>query len=211
MTYHSVPWPPKRQHGDCWWPGNYLTPRHLQPSWWRMPLGVQGTDPNIMISEANQIDAMVLHNITLDSYSLKRAWITLSIFPRNFTSETHCHIYWYLGPHFSPSMDTHMPNKLWDEITYPFLNFNGYTVEVWEWRSYFITLRWRQNGRDSVSNHQPGHCLFSLLFGRRSKKTLKLRVTGLCVGNHRDRWIPRTKGQLRGKCFHLMTSSWHIS
>ena len=24
---------------------------------------------------------------------------------------------------------------------------------------------------------------------------------------HRDRWIPRTKGQLRGNCFHLMTSS----
>ena len=27
-------------------------------------------------------------------------------------------------------------------------------------------------------------------------------------GIDRDRWIPRTKGQLRGKCFHLMTSSW---
>ena len=27
-------------------------------------------------------------------------------------------------------------------------------------------------------------------------------------GIHRDRWIPRTKGQSRGKCFHLMTSSW---
>ena len=26
-------------------------------------------------------------------------------------------------------------------------------------------------------------------------------------GIHRDRLIPRTKGQLRGKCFHLMTSS----
>ena len=26
-------------------------------------------------------------------------------------------------------------------------------------------------------------------------------------GIHRDRWILRTKGQLRGKCFHLMTSS----
>ena len=24
---------------------------------------------------------------------------------------------------------------------------------------------------------------------------------------HRDGWIPRTKGQLREKCFHLMTSS----
>ena len=29
-------------------------------------------------------------------------------------------------------------------------------------------------------------------------------------GIHRDRWIPRTKGQLRGKCFHLMTSSWML-
>ena len=26
-------------------------------------------------------------------------------------------------------------------------------------------------------------------------------------GIHRERWIPRTKGQLGGKCFHLMTSS----
>ena len=26
-------------------------------------------------------------------------------------------------------------------------------------------------------------------------------------GIHRDRWIPRTKAQLRGKCLHLMTSS----
>ena len=30
-------------------------------------------------------------------------------------------------------------------------------------------------------------------------------------GIHRDRWIPRTKGQLRGKCFHLMTSSCFIA
>ena len=29
-------------------------------------------------------------------------------------------------------------------------------------------------------------------------------------GIHRDRWIPRTKGQLCGKCFHLMTSSCKI-
>ena len=30
-------------------------------------------------------------------------------------------------------------------------------------------------------------------------------------GIHRDRWIPRTNGQYRGKCFHLMTSSWHCT
>ena len=46
-----------------------------------------------------------------------------------------------------------------------------------------ISLRWRHNGRDCVSNHQPHHCLLSRLFRRRSKKTSKLRVTGLCAGN----------------------------
>ena len=45
------------------------------------------------------------------------------------------------------------------------------------------SLRWRHNGRDGVSNHQPSDCLLSRLFRRRSKKTSKPRVTGLCVGN----------------------------
>ena len=45
------------------------------------------------------------------------------------------------------------------------------------------TLQWRHNGHDSVSNHQPHDCLLNRLFRRRSKKTLKLRVTGLCAGN----------------------------
>ena len=44
-------------------------------------------------------------------------------------------------------------------------------------------LRWRHNGHDSVSNHQPRGCLLSRLFRRKSKKTSKLRVAGLCVGN----------------------------
>ena len=35
-------------------------------------------------------------------------------------------------------ISNHMPNKVWDEITYPFLNFNGCTVEVYEWISNFI-------------------------------------------------------------------------
>ena len=44
-------------------------------------------------------------------------------------------------------------------------------------------LQWRHNGRDSVSNHQPHDCSLNRLFRRRSKKTSKLRVTGLCAGN----------------------------
>ena len=49
----------------------------------------------------------------------------------------------------------------------------------------FVSLPWRRNGRDSVSNHQPHDCLLNRLFRRRSKKTSKLRVTGLCAGIHR--------------------------
>ena len=33
----------------------------------------------------------------------------------------------------------------------------------------------------------------------------------LCGEFTGDRWIPRTEGQERGKCFHLMTSSWRHS
>ena len=38
-------------------------------------------------------------------------------------------------------------------------------------------------GAMGVSNHQPQDCLLNCLFRRRSKKTPKLRVTGLCACN----------------------------
>ena len=45
------------------------------------------------------------------------------------------------------------------------------------------SLKWSHNERDGVSNHRRLDCLLNNLFRRRSKKTSKLRVTGLCVGN----------------------------
>ena len=50
----------------------------------------------------------------------------------------------------------------------------------------FITLtslQWNHDGRDGVSNHQPHDCLLKRTFKCRSKKTSKLRVTGLCAGH----------------------------
>ena len=44
-------------------------------------------------------------------------------------------------------------------------------------------LQWRHNGHDGISNHQPYNCLLNRSFRHRSKKTSKLRVTSLCVGN----------------------------
>ena len=49
--------------------------------------------------------------------------------------------------------------------------------------SQVSTFRWRHNGRDNVSKHQPHHCLLNRLLRRWSKKTSKLCVTGLCVRN----------------------------
>ena len=74
---------------------------------------------------------------------------------------------------------------LWNKLR---RNFNQITTTSIPWStiqksSAKFPLRWRHNGRNSVSNHQPHDCLLNRLFRRRSKKTSKLRVTGLCVGN----------------------------
>ena len=70
----------------------------------------------------------------------------------------------------------HSPAATWNTKT---LEHRGACGVQW----MILTLRWRHNGRDSVSNHQPHDCLFNRLFRRRSKKTSKLRVTGLYAGN----------------------------
>ena len=48
---------------------------------------------------------------------------------------------------------------------------------------YVIPLQWRHNEPEGVSNHQPHDYLLNRWFRCRSKKTSKLRVTGLCAGN----------------------------
>ena len=47
----------------------------------------------------------------------------------------------------------------------------------------FRLLQWRHNERNGISTHQPHDCLLNLLFRRRSKKTSKFHITGLCEGN----------------------------
>ena len=74
------------------------------------------------------------------------------------------------------------------------------------------SLQWRHNGRDSVSKHQPHGCLLNRLFRCRSKKTSKLRVTGVCGGIHRGpvnsphKW-PATRKMLP---FHDVIVFFHI-
>ena len=35
-------------------------------------------------------------------------------------------------------ISNYIPSKMWDEITYPFKNFNACAIEVWEWIGNFI-------------------------------------------------------------------------
>ena len=60
-------------------------------------------------------------------------------------------------------------------------------IEIWNVLSRHSlscrALQWRHNEGRGVSNHRGLDCLLNHLFRRRSKKTPKLRVTGLCKGN----------------------------
>ena len=99
----------------------------------------------------------------------------------------HIHMYVYVSFTRHPIMSN------WASLVSIFIKM-GYQIRQVEakciyvlidWPSLLqvISLQWRHNVRDGVSNHQPHDCLLNRLFRRRSKKTSKLRVTGLCVGN----------------------------
>ena len=64
-----------------------------------------------------------------------------------------------------------------------------------------VTLHWRHDDHDGVSNHQPHGCLLNRLFGRRSKKTSKLRVTALHAGNSPGSVNSPHKGPVTRKMF----------
>ena len=46
--------------------------------------------------------------------------------------------YCYGSTLISAWISNHTPSKVWNKITYPFPNFNGATIEVWEWMNNFI-------------------------------------------------------------------------
>ena len=88
----------------------------------------------------------------------------------------HCHIVKYWSKQRNKTSTTQLLSHIFQTVVIQFKT--SYKLSP-KW----IILQWRHNGCDSVSNHQPHDCLLKRLFRRRSKKTSKLCVTGLCVGN----------------------------
>ena len=73
------------------------------------------------------------------------------------------------------------------------------------------TLPWCYNEHDSILNHCHQKCLLNRLLRRRSKKTSKLLVTGLCEGNSPVTGeFPTQRASNAKKGFHLMMSSWTL-
>ena len=64
-----------------------------------------------------------------------------------------------------------------------------------------ISLQWRHNGRDSVSNHQPHECLLNCLFRRRFKKNQSSASLAFVRGIHRWPVNSLHKGPVTRKLF----------
>ena len=71
-------------------------------------------------------------------------------------------------------------DRLYDTVLYVWLQHTSISHVLSSFQ-FPSTLQWPHNGRDGVSNHQPHHWLLNRLYRHRSKKTSKLRVTGLSV------------------------------
>ena len=101
-------------------------------------------------------------------------------------NRTNCIVFTWIAVKKNPKLQFYMLNvqPKW-RLTF-YIVVSVITVRT----RYKISLRWRHNGRDSVSNHQPHDCLLNRLFGRRSQKTWKLCVTGLCAGNSPGKMFP---------------------
>ena len=76
---------------------------------------------------------------------------------------------------------------------------------------YKCPLRWRQNVRDGVSNHQPHDCLLRRLFRRRSKKTSSSASLAFMRGIHRWPVNSPYKGPVEKKMFPFDDVFMHIA
>ena len=84
------------------------------------------------------------------------------------------------------------------------LLFKPSITHSWRWLTHYIDVIMTTMASQITSLAVVYSTVYSDADQRKHQSSASLAFVW---GIHRDRWIPRTKGQLRGKCFHLMTSS----
>ena len=148
-----------------------------------------GADQRIHQSLASLAFVRGIHRSPMDSPH--KASVTREIFPFNGV---------IMNDHPARSQENSKPLDGEMEILHPFENWQV-ARRLCCWATGQISIQWRHNDHDGVSNHQPHGCLLNRLFRRRSKKTPKLRVTGLCVGNSPGPVNSPHKGPVTRKTF----------
>ena len=129
-------------------------------------------------------DHTILRRILPPDYNLSIKCISVIYHP--FPSLFH--VYFYKRHQTSPWLHNQFPHT-WipirlfgDKILDVWFAFIGKLIVSFTC-GLSLSLQWRHNERDGVSNHQRLHHLLNYRFRRRSEKTSQLRVTGLCAGN----------------------------
>ena len=173
-------------HNDCWWPGAYLATGHLQISSWCKPSGTHQGYPDV-----------IQRNVTwLKDYRRPSLpYLKRPIHPKNYVHCPHldCFAVDCIGRNYPPfSVISPAPMCSCDCPSAEWRNPHYDGVIMSAMASLFTSLKIVCSAVYSGADQRKHQSSASLAFVR---------------GFHRDRWIPHTKGQWRGKCFHLMTSS----
>ena len=87
-------------------------------------------------------------------------------------------------------------------------SFHAYSIKTMNVTASHTPLRWRHNGRDGVSNHQPHDRLLNRYSGADQIKHQSSASLAFVRGIHRSPVNSPHKWPVTRKSFHLMTSSW---
>ena len=105
---------------------------HIMILWWQIILPHMVTRGNRLVSDEWQ-HAMSTHFFYYwDSFKFYSTEFIIYFMKHNSTFSTMYPIYWHSLTSIPPWIINHLHNKVWDEITFPFPNFNDCTVEVWK-------------------------------------------------------------------------------
>ena len=91
-----------------------------------------GEFPAQMASDAENVSTWWLHHVWFSNQSSVNScrWFTFHYSSGMLYVTVPLELTWFNINHGLTWISNHMTSKMWDEITFPFLNFNGCTVEV---------------------------------------------------------------------------------
>ena len=132
--------PKKHHYLNKWWPSSHICVTTFQWVTHRFPINMLYHTGIWLIKGCIDQTPFDFWTITpeIDRLSWRLSshrWISSKRWQADFCGP----IYWHGLTLISTCISNHMLSKVWDEITYSFSNFNGATVEVWEWISNLIS------------------------------------------------------------------------